>query len=219
MASLTTSKAREKILGKLRSGLQRATLPMPFPEVEHVDVADAFAANGLAPEETFAMEFIRLGGKFVFCSGEGELIESLNALYDNAGWSRLLCSEPKLLQKLHAGHLNYIEPADPSMESAEACITGCEAMIARTGSFLFSSKQPMGRVAPVFFPVHIVVAYASQLVSDIPDALQLMHTRYGKELPSMINLNTGPSRTADIEKTLVVGVHGPKEVYCFFVID
>jgi L-lactate dehydrogenase complex protein LldG len=217
MASLTTSKAREKILSKLRSGLQRATLPMPFPEVEHADVAGAFATDDLSPEERFAMEFIRLGGKFLYCSNEKELLESISALHDSAGWRSLLCSEPKLLALFHDNHLNFIEAADSANETADACITGCEAMVARTGSFLLSSKQPMGRVAPVFYPVHIVVAYAHQLVPDIPDALQLMHTRYGQELPSMINLNTGPSRTADIEKTLVVGVHGPKEVYCFFV--
>jgi L-lactate dehydrogenase complex protein LldG len=75
----------------------------------------------------------------------------------------------------------------------------------------------MGRVAPIFYPVHIVVAFAHQLVPDIVDALKLVQSRYGDQLPSMINLNTGPSRTADIEKTLVVGVHGPAEVYCFFV--
>ena len=217
MASLTTSKAREKILSKLRAGLQRATLPMPFPDVEHTDVSAAFAASELEPEEIFATEFIRLGGKFVYCSGKRELVESVSALHDSAGWGRMLCTEPGLLETFGNAHLSFIEPAHPDIENAEACITGCEAMIARTGSFLFSSKQPMGRVAPVFYPVHIVVAYASQLVADIPDALQLMNTRYGAELPSMINLNTGPSRTADIEKTLVVGVHGPKEVYCFFV--
>lgn len=217
MASLTTSKAREKILSKLRSGLQRTTLPMPFPEVEHADVADAFAYHGLSPEEGFAMEFIRLGGKFIFCANDAELLESINALHDNTGWSRILCADPGLTDLFRQGHLGYIEPASPEDDTAEACITGCEAMVARTGSFLFSSRQAMGRVAPVFYPVHIVVAYADQLVPDIPEALQLMQSRYGKDLPSLINLNTGPSRTADIEKTLVVGVHGPKEVYCFFV--
>ncbi len=44
-----------------------------------------------------------------------------------------------------------------------------------------------------------------------------MQKKYQGNIPSMISLTTGPSRTADIEKTLVVGVHGPKEVYVFLV--
>ncbi|HYE54693.1 MAG TPA: LUD domain-containing protein [Chitinophagaceae bacterium] len=44
-----------------------------------------------------------------------------------------------------------------------------------------------------------------------------MQTKYGDKLPSFFSFATGPSRTADIEKTLVVGVHGPKEVYCFLI--
>ncbi len=217
MASLTTSKARENILRKLRAGLERATLPMPFPEVEHSDVSRAFSESTLSPEETFAEEFIKLGGKFVFCENEVSLIQNIAALHDSTDWKQMLCSEPYLLNLFYKGRLDFIEPADASLESAEACITGCEALVARTGSILLTSKQPMGRIAPVFYPVHIVVAFARQVVPDIPDALALMETRYGKDLPSMINLNTGPSRTADIEKTLVVGVHGPKEVYCFYV--
>lgn len=217
MASLTTSKARENILRRLRAGLERATLPMPFPEVEHSDVAGAFAPQHISAEETFAEEFIKLGGKFVFCEHETDLIQNIAALHDSTGWKQMLCSEPYLLNLFYKGRLDFIEPADATLEGADACITGCEALVARTGSILLTSKQPMGRVAPVFYPVHIVVAFARQVVPDISDALELMETRYGNELPSMINLNTGPSRTADIEKTLVVGVHGPKEVYCFYV--
>ncbi len=217
MASLTTSKSREKILSKLRAGLERAPVPMPFPEVEHADVAGAFAENGLSPEETFAEEFIKLGGKFVFCENEMDLIQNIASLHDSTGWKQMLCSEPFLLSLFYKGRLDFIEPADAALESADACITGCEALVARTGSILLTSRQPMGRIAPVFYPVHIVVAFARQVVPDISDALALMETRYGNDLPSMINLNTGPSRTADIEKTLVVGVHGPKEVYCFYV--
>ena len=51
----------------------------------------------------------------------------------------------------------------------------------------------------------------------IKDALLRVKEKYGEKLPSLITFATGPSRTADIEKTLVVGVHGPKEVYCFLV--
>jgi L-lactate dehydrogenase complex protein LldG len=68
----------------------------------------------------------------------------------------------------------------------------------------------------VYAPIHICVAYTHQLVYDISDSLA-QFKQEANFMPSMISYATGPSRTADIEKTLVVGVHGPKEVYCFLV--
>jgi L-lactate dehydrogenase complex protein LldG len=62
-----------------------------------------------------------------------------------------------------------------------------------------------------------VVAYKDDVVYDIQDGFAKMQQKYGAQQPSMISLQTGPSRTADIEKTLVTGVHGPKEVFCFYV--
>jgi len=113
--------------------------------------------------------------------------------------------------------MGFVLPADNTDETADACITDCEALIARTGSFLMSSRQMLGRVSSVFYPVHIVVAYKKDIVYDIEDGLSFIQEKYPQQLPSMISLQTGPSRTADIEKTLVTGVHGPKEVFCFFV--
>jgi L-lactate dehydrogenase complex protein LldG len=54
-------------------------------------------------------------------------------------------------------------------------------------------------------------------VYDIKDGLDLLKKKYPGGLPSSITFASGPSRTADIEKTLVTGVHGPKEVFCFLV--
>jgi L-lactate dehydrogenase complex protein LldG len=144
-------------------------------------------------------------------------MQNLVVLYENRGWQQMLCAEEKLLKLLLNNKIDIAEPADPAAEAADACITGCEALIARTGSVLLSSAQHLGRVAPVYYPVHIVVAYANQIAPDIEDGFNALRKKYGSELPSMINLTTGPSRTADIEKTLVVGVHGPGEVFCFFV--
>lgn len=216
MQTFKTSKAKENILRKIRTGLGKGSLPVPFPEAEKADAAQAFIAPG-SLEETFAEQFIQLGGKFVFCADEQELFDNLQLLYDQYGWSQLLCADEALLERMHRQKLDFVSPADPQLTEADACITGCEWLIARTGSAVFSSRQNLGRIASVFYPVHIIVACAGQIVPDIKDGIELMSRKYEAGIPSMINLNTGPSRTADIEKTLVVGVHGPKEVFCFLV--
>ena len=90
-------------------------------------------------------------------------------------------------------------------------------MVARTGTIVLSAAQQSGRTVSVYAPVHICIAYTHQLVYDVKDALQLIKEKYSDKIPSFITFASGPSRTADIEKTLVTGVHGPKEVYLFLV--
>ncbi len=189
---------------------------MPFPEVEK-DNQELYKDGGEAIEETFADAFIKLGGKFIFCDNEKELLDNINVLFESKGWEHLLCADQRIYKLFHTHGIDIVEPADPYQEAADACITGCEMLVARTGSILLSSAQNLGRTTPVFYPVHIVFAYADQIVGDIDDAFVALKKKYQNNLPSMLNLNTGPSRTADIEKTLVVGVHGPAEVFCFFI--
>jgi len=216
LQTFKTSKARENILSKIRKGLGGEPLPMPFPDAEK-ETGAIYADSCVADEEMFAEAFIKLGGKFIFCENEQELLDNINVLYENRGWKQLLCADERLLRIFHNRKIDVVTAADPKAEAADACITGCETLVARTGSILLSSKQNMGRVAPVYYPVHIVFAYTNQVVRDIEDGLAILKKKYGSNLPSMINLTTGPSRTADIEKTLVVGVHGPGEVFCFLI--
>ena len=214
--TFVTSKARENILSRIRKGLSDDKIPMPFPEAEKEN-PPLYAGSLDAIEEIFAEAFIKLGGKFIFCDNEQELMNNIVILYENMGWKNMLCADEDLLSKFRKSNIDIVLAADPYVEHAEACITSCEMLVARTGSILLSSAQHMGRTAPVFYPVHIVFAYTDQIVHDIDEAFVAMKKKYQDNLPSMINLNTGPSRTADIEKTLVVGVHGPAEVFCFFI--
>ena len=216
MQTFITSKARENILSRIRKGLSDEQTPIPFPDAEKEN-PPLYLGSSEAIEEVFAEAFIKLGGKFIFCDTEQELLDSIVILHENMGWKHMLCADEKLLAQFRDKGIDIAEPADPYVEQADACITGCEMLVARTGSVLLSSAQHMGRTAPVFYPVHIVIAYTDQIVHDIDEAFAAMKKKYHDNLPSMINLNTGPSRTADIEKTLVVGVHGPAEVFCFFI--
>ena len=65
--------------------------------------------------------------------------------------------------------------------------------------------------------IHFVIAYVNQLVNDLKDAFAAVQTKYSGKIPSMLSVITGPSRTADIEKTLVMGAHGPRELFVILV--
>lgn len=67
----------------------------------------------------------------------------------------------------------------------------------------------------VYPPLHIVIAKKEQLVDYLEKAYSGISERYAENLPSQIAIITGPSRTADIEKTLVLGAHGPRELRVF----
>jgi L-lactate dehydrogenase complex protein LldG len=209
---MKVSAAKENILKKIRQALSHST-PLPFPQSE--GNSPVFRPSVQEPEIEFAEQFTRLLGKFVFCANHGELTANLKNLVAARSWDKLFCREGKLSAFLAAEA--GIEVRDQGLGSCDAAITTCEALVARTGSILMSSAQQSGRTVSVYAPVHICIAYTKQLVYDIRDGLQLIKEKYHNHLPSLFALATGPSRTADIEKTLVVGVHGPKEVYVFLV--
>ncbi len=218
MQTFKTSKARENILRRIRQSLSEDSLPMPFPEVEKQAMNALFKPLADSTiEETFAARFSRSGGHFIFCNTQTDLLENIRMLAESRGWTEVLCAHKPLFSFLVNNKLAIVREFNPAHEQAQACITDCEVAVADTGSFIFSSRQNHGRAAPVYYPVHIVVVQPHQIVQGIADGLKLMKQKYNGQLPSMINLNTGPSRTADIEKTLVTGVHGPKEVFCFFL--
>ena len=100
------------------------------------------------------------------------MLEQLHALCELRGWLKVFCAEEHLLQLCRNNKLHFIQAADPADDSAEACITGCEVVVARTGSFLISSRQQLGRTAPVFYPVHLVVVYKNQVVPEYGDGLK-----------------------------------------------
>jgi len=218
MSTFKTSRAKENILRKVRQALQEESVPIPFPEAEKQHGVRIYNVPAeLSPDERFAMAFTKAGGNFVFCNDYQEMIIQVDELAKSRGWKEVLCANKQLFSLLVNNKLSFVREFNPAHEEAEACITDCEAAIARTGTFVFSSRQNHGRVAPIFFPVHIVVVTPNQVLADIDNALNLIYRKYNGQLPSMLNFNTGPSRTADIEKTLVTGVHGPKEVFCFYV--
>jgi len=204
--------SRENILKKIKQALAQP-VPVPFPASEGTQ--SVYQPSKQELEIEFAENFSKLQGRFSFCANEQELVSQLQTLIAQRKWTKIYSRETALKTKLSNAGFSTVYSDDVAV--CDAAITGCESLIARTGSMVMSSAQLSGRTISVYAPVHICIAYTKQLVYDIEDGLQQLRNGYGQQFPSMVTLATGPSRTADIEKTLVVGVHGPKEVFCFLV--
>lgn len=166
----------------------------------------------------FVRELTAAGGKFLYCDGEIGLIENLISLTEENSIKNIYAWEQGVQNLLSPYGFPFLKTAE-DFESANASITSCEALVARNGSVMVSNANASGRRLSIYPPIHIVIAKASQLVWDLKDALAYMQKRYGQEIPTMISTITGPSRTADIEKRLVLGAHGPKELYVLLLED
>jgi L-lactate dehydrogenase complex protein LldG len=201
------SVAKENILKKIRKALTNQ-VPLPFPQSEGTH--SVYTSPQDDDAIIFAEEFTKLQGKFGFCLNDEDLKEQLARLVEKKNWNKIYCVEDKFLSLL-----NLLPGKD--LAGCDVSITGCEYLVARTGSIVMSSAEQSGRTSSVYAPIHICIAYKRQLLYEVKDALVLIKDRYKDNFPSFVTFATGPSRTADIEKTLVTGVHGPKEVYCFLV--
>ncbi|HRY32434.1 MAG TPA: lactate utilization protein [Bacteroidales bacterium] len=207
------STSREKVLKNIRNALINVA-DNPFPRVDFN--APVYQPMEEALDITFAQEFTRAGGQFIFCEDEKEFVRNFELLANQNAWDDVFCADD-YLNELLVGSAVKMNKGDEQILKTRISLTSCEYLVARPGSIMVSSKNAGGRRMNVFPDIHVVVAYTNQLVPDIKQAFAHISNKYGKKLPSLITLVTGPSRTADIEKTLVMGAHGPRELYLFLI--
>ena len=165
----------------------------------------------------------RLHTEFVVCHRPA-FVQTVAELAKAHGWTRAACHGAELArQALAAAGMDNAttlmiddsgrEPYDKfALETCDLGITGCDALIAQTGGILLTSQSAGGRALSVLPPHHLVIATSDQLLPDLPAAMTLVRERYGGDMPSLVALHTGPSRTGDIERTIVLGAHGPKKL-------
>ena len=206
----TTSK--EKMLKKIRKALLEKR-DNPYPNLEDTPL---YKESEEFLEVMFAEQFTAIAGQFIYCADEIQFIENLLQLADEKKLRKIYCWEPALQQLLSTYEYPFYS-TDTDFLQADVGITLCDALVARNGSIMVTNAGAAGRRLTIYPNIHIVLAYTSQLVMDLKDGFALLKEKYGDNLPSMISNITGPSRTADIEKTLVIGAHGPKELFVFLI--
>src|ERR1700743_506522 len=183
MRDITTSK--EKLLKKIRQALLEKR-DNPYPNLEqlpHYPPIDDLL------EVVFAEQFSAVSGQFDFCEDEVQFIENLLTLAEERNWRKIYCWEPALQEVLNRFEYPFFE-TDKDFEQADVGFTLCEALIARNGSILVSNGNMAGRRLSIYPPVHIVLAYTSQLVPDLKDAFKLIKTKYDDRIPSMVTTIT-----------------------------
>jgi L-lactate dehydrogenase complex protein LldG len=206
----TENPSRDRILERIRAGL-RTVVPEPAAMASGRVIFEPV----VNPLERFQQECV------------GNLMEcALTA--DSAASARQLS---KVLQSLPEGEVfvqddatlrRLIEQAAPARairwssqgapgEASQATVTLAEALIAQTGSILVTSSCG-GRGASVIAPCHIVYATVAQLVPDLATALSRVSQERKLDSNSFACVISGSSRTADIEKILVQGAHGPRRL-------
>lgn len=222
---------REFILGRIREALRK-----PAPRLGSHGGHDAGTPEGQPVSrwlpkvgETFDERVALfktnadiLKAEFHFVSNQHEAMARLQSVRDKESWKRIASHRGHLTSAVSAalGLPTLITDSGydvNEMEKCDAGITECDALIAQTGSVLVTSKSAGGRALSVLPPHHVVLARREQLLADLPDAFELLAKKYGANYPSFISFITGPSRTGDIERILVLGAHGPKKltIICF----
>lgn len=205
---------KEQMLKKIRQAL------LEKKENPHPDFEDSplYPDEDTPLDETFARELTKTAANFIYCDGEISLIENLILLIEKLKVTKIATWETPIKKMLDTYAFPYVSDTE-QIDHIEAGITSCEFLVARNGSVLVSNANSSGRRLAIYPPIHIVFGKASQLVMDLKHAFSGLKEKYGECLPTMISTITGPSRTADIEKRLVLGAHGPKELYVFMIED
>ena len=209
------STSREKVLKKVRNALINK-LENPFKNVDFL--SPVMVSQEEAPDVQFAIKLNESAGTFIYCANENDVGDNLKALIERESWKNIYCNDNKILELLSPSEID-INNSPEDFSSVKVGITSCDFLISRFGSVMVSSGLGSGRQIFVYPETHVVIAYTSQVVPELKDALTGIKKKYAGNFPSQITVITGPSRTADIEKTLVMGAHGPKSLYVFMIDD
>jgi len=158
--------------------------------------------------QDFKTNLENIGGEVIFCPTKSEIAQHIQRICVEKKRSSIFCIDKTIGE--FAGDQIIIESDESRFNDLNIGLTGCEFLVAHLGSVLISSAQISGRRLNVYPETHIVVADLTQMTGYLDEAMKKLEEKYKNKLPSLISNITGPSRTADIEKTLVMGMHGPK---------
>lgn len=220
---MDTSAARRNILARIRAASGRSAQPEAS---EREAVADYLQRHPAGPRPDMPVDREGLTARFVdearLMATTVELVESLDEV--PAAAARYLAQlgvSPRAVAWATLEALPWAQ-AGVSVEFRKpengdlVGITGCFCATAETGSLVLLSGPDTEASMALLPETHIAVVPAARIVAGHEEAFALMRAERG-ELPRAVNFVSGPSRTGDIEQTIVLGAHGPYRVHAIVV--
>lgn len=216
-----SNEARQEIFGSIRTHLAASA---PFDARESPDdppvvlPAQPVASNLI---ELFQQNLEAVDGHCIIAHSKGEIAGALTQIISALQKTKLraqriaISDAPELERLMHMTDLEIeelgITPNASDIFGFDVGITSAQAAIAETGTLVLDSAHERHRLVSLVPPVHIAIVDASTIYATLGETLAMLQN--GKELSPAVTFITGPSRTADIELTLTIGVHGPQELY------
>ncbi len=224
------SDARSDIFARIREAL-KVKAPRPHLKAETSSPKTSVAAKPWLPDggesveaslQILSEQLAKLKAVLIRVPDHVSAARALADLVAQKSWKKVAYHGHPIIQPLVASLPCEAWEADKSfdkqrLEGCDAGLTTCESIVAQLGSILVSSQSSGGRALSVLPHAHVVIAEVSQVVPDLGTSLALAKARHGDTMPSMLSYITGPSRTGDIERILVLGAHGPKELFLILV--
>ncbi len=220
---MDTSAARRNILARIRAASGRAAQP---EAAEREAAADYLARHPAGPRPPMPSDAAGLIARFILeARAMATTVDEVETLADvPAAALRYLSANGLPLRAVAWRALEPLAWADAGLavefraprDADLVGITGCFCATAETGSLVLLSG-PGTEVSAALLPeTHIAIVPASRIVAAHEEAFALMRAERG-ELPRAVNFVSGPSRTGDIEQTIVLGAHGPYRVHAIVV--
>ena len=204
---MNNNSSRDKILKRISEAKQTREFGSVFSVSPDDEIYKPIEPNAVT---CFKTELEAVNGQCELSETQDELFVQLKKILNDRNIDTIFCRDRQIGTHLTKHRIAFTGCQD-DFETMSAAVTPCEFLIARTGSVVVSSAGESGRQVLSYPPVHIVLAGTNQLVAYPADGYDALQKKYAEHLPSQITTITGPSRTSDIEKTLVLGAHGPKE--------
>jgi L-lactate dehydrogenase complex protein LldG len=213
--------SREEILGRIRAGLAGQASP-PLPPVHEVWPRRRPAIDEMA--DRFARELAEVHGETIRCPTMDDARHKLAELSQQGQWKQIGALDRPLCRELAKGlpqdALAWPRPdwTPTGMAELSAGLLEADCLLADTGSAMIACGTAQDRVLCYLPPACVIVATVDRLVEHLPQAWEAIGPRAADPaLRGEFVLITGPSRTADIEKILILGVHGPKRLVVLLV--